>query len=129
MNETEYECCTGCREIKPVACYLPGNNPLCLDCVVKGMKDHDDKIEAEKKRAVIEAKLSMVAEMERAVHRMQEDVIRELDALGLTVEDKVALLVKSGNKTRAIMTYREATGKSLTESKDFVDDLIDRTYR
>lgn len=123
MGETEYECCTGCREIKPVACYLPGNNPLCLDCVVKGMKDHDDKIEVEKKRACIEAKLAVIGKMECKCRDMHDEVLKELEALGLSVEARVEFLARNGRKIDAIKLHRDATGKTLMESKKYVDDL------
>lgn len=120
--------CSVCLRLEPVACELPNGAPLCFDCVVKGT-EYGHRTVMEKKRAVVEAKLSVIAEMERAVERMKNDAILELDRLGLAVEVKVELLVRSGNKTRAIMAYREATGKSLRGSKEYVDDLIDRVYR
>ena len=122
MNETEYECCTGCREIKPVACYLPGNNPLCLDCVVKGRKDHDDKIEATQKRAIIAAKFALLKEIEDAIDRVRDKVRAELASLGLSVEAEVEFLAGNGRKVDAIKLHRDAHGCTLMEAKKYVDD-------
>lgn len=115
--------CSECLGLKTVACFLPNGRPLCLDCVVKGMKDHDDKIEVAKKRACIEAKLTVVARMERECRKMHEEILQELDALGLSVEARVEFLLKNGSKIAAIKLHRDAHGCSMMEAKKYVDDL------
>jgi len=119
--------CSECLGLKPVARHLHGK-PVCWNCVEKVMKDHDDKIETEKKRMIIEAKLMVIAEMERKLRVMQEEVLKEFYGLGLPLEEKVTLLVTTGNKMRAIMAYREATGKSIAESKEHIENIIDTLY-
>ena len=43
-----------------------------------------------------------------------------------SIEEQVAEALSTGRKIEAIKIYREATGKGLKESKDFIDELIPR---
>ncbi|HIK93589.1 MAG TPA: hypothetical protein EYG03_16695 [Planctomycetes bacterium] len=48
------------------------------------------------------------------------------DGSDSSIEDQVAAALAAGQKIRAIKIYRDATGKGLKESKDFIDALIPR---
>jgi hypothetical protein len=120
MNDDKV--CSVCLLLKPVACELPNRAPLCFDCVVKGT-EYGHRTVMEKKRACVEAKLAVVAQMECKCRDMHDEILRELDALGMSVEDRVEFLARNGRKIDAIKLHRDATGKTLMESKKYVDDL------
>lgn len=48
------------------------------------------------------------------------------DGSDSSIEEQVAEALSTGRKIDAIKIYREATGKGLKESKDFIDELIPR---
>jgi ribosomal protein L7/L12 len=74
-------------------------------------------------RAEFDGQLAMVRRMRAECDRFAMEIAQEADKSTMPVELKVAVVLAAGHKIYAIKIYREATGASLIDAKDFVENV------
>lgn len=83
------------------------------------MRDYQTDAEM---KALFDGKLAMLNRLRNVCDALALEIAEEADVATMALKDKVDVVLAAGHKIYAIKIYRVATGASLLEAKEYVEN-------